>query len=303
MIDRKKKAMDMFGAVEWVTYDRGFITCPGINLHTSKNGKKDCRIITTGAPTIFCLHTTCSSVIEDSNLKFRRACGSGEKVEGRIFTFEEKQKMREAFVKKKMEFDLQSMGALSQATVFSSFAWEPADMWEDSPERLIDDPKEDWRLFLNIFNDEDVLWNGQAKDSGETWHTKNFLTVREWKEKGPKGNFTCPSTFKPGTFSRCNEDVLSRKFLVIESDIFSQKDICAVFNFCRKFMKLRAVVNTGGKSLHGWFDFPSVQVFDVLKQMFPSLGCDKALFTSSQPVRMPGVMRGKKIQSLLYLNL
>ncbi len=301
MINLSKIASDMFGAIEWVTSDRGFMECPGKSLHTGKNAKKDCRIITSGAPTIFCLHSSCYGMVEDANKRLRQAC-AGQEFKKRELTTEEKKAASEAFKKKKIDFDLQTLGATSKEIIFKHYEWPPADMWEESLIRAPEEPLEHWKLFLNLFNENEVVWNGDVTDSGYPLNIDNFRTVSEWRKVIPEGNFTCPAIFKEGSFSRSNENVVQRKFLVIESDVLNHDQICAVFNFCRKFMKLRAVVHTGGKSLHGWFDFPNDSKLEILKQLLPEFGCDPALLKSSQPVRMPGIMRGDKIQTLLYFN-
>jgi hypothetical protein len=104
--------------------------------------------------------------------------------------------------------------------------------------------------------------------------------------------------------------VLQKKFLVIESDILNKSQMGSVIAWCRQFMRLRAIVDTGGKSLHGWFDQPEPEIESELKLILPNLGrrgeqetLDSALFKPSQPCRLPGKTRGGKIQSLLYLDL
>ena len=64
-----------------------------------------------------------------------------------------------------------------------------------------------------------------------------------------------------------------------------------------------AVVDTAGKSLHGWFDFTDCEpVLDELRLVLPALKCDPKLFTASQPVRLPGAERDGKMQRLVYLS-
>jgi len=300
--NRQEIAEKLLGQIDWISSDRGFLKCPGESNHNGKTSKRDCRIIVSGAPTIFCFHTSCSDSVESANMHLRKAIGGQEFVK-KEFTFEEIEDFKEKQRQKKLEFDLQLFAGMKKEDIFNNYEWSPADLWEESPERLVDCPKTDSKLFLNLFDDHDVLWNGDVDDSGWPINRFNFKTASEWRKSEIKGNFTCPSLFREGSYSRSNENVVKRKYLVVESDKLNQEKICAVFKFCSQFMKLRAVVYTGGKSLHGWFDFPSDAVFQVLKQILPSLDCDQALFKPSQPVRMPGVPRGTKIQSLLYLKL
>jgi hypothetical protein len=86
-----------------------------------------------------------------------------------------------------------------------------------------------------------------------------------------------------------------------------------MINWCSQFMRLRAIVDTGRKSLHGWFDAPPPEVEAELKIILPNLGrraeakptLDPALFKLAQPCRLPGAWRepGKIRQALLYLDL
>lgn len=301
MVNVNQIAQDLFGSIDWITSDRGYMKCPGEVYHTGRTLKKDCRIITSGAPTIYCFHSSCSGMIEEANLKLRKAC-TGKEFEKKILTAEEVQAIREKQREKRIGFDLEMFSGVSKETIFNKWEWSPADMYEESPIGLDFDVEQDSRIFLtSLFNFEDVVWIGDVRDSGEPENSENFKTVYDWMFS-KKFNFTCPATFKKGVYSRSNENVLERKYLVIESDVLTQDQICAVFNFCRKFMNLRAVIYTGGKSLHGWFNFPSMPTIDILKQLLPPMGCDPALFKPAQPVRLPGVKRGEKMQSLLYLN-
>jgi hypothetical protein len=144
------------------------------------------------------------------------------------------------------------------------------------------------------------------REQTRTRYTGHFLTPTQWAEKivrdGVRWPLTCPSTFRPGTYSRCNEAVLHRRFLVIESDVLNKDEMCAVISRCRQFMELRAVVDTAGKSLHAWFDYPDDDAIAELKIILPAIGCDPALFKASQPCRLPGAPRGDKVQSLLWFD-
>ena len=80
--------------------------------------------------------------------------------------------------------------------------------------------------------------------------------------------------------------------------------IAAVFHWIRTKvgLPLRAIVDTAGKSLHGWFDYPPAAELDDLRIVLPELGCDPKMFGASQPCRMPGALRDGKMQTLIFLN-
>jgi hypothetical protein len=148
----------------------------------------------------------------------------------------------------------------------------------------------------------------------------HFLPVKRWlaMRQCPTGPLIGKETFHPGMTSRCKDAVLRMPFLVVESDVLTKPEMCAVLSWCRQSMKLRAIIDTAGKSLHGWFDRPAQSVVDELETILcgygkiipqtglreiPGFKCDKSVFTPSQPVRLAGARRGTKIQSLIYLDL
>jgi len=130
--------------------------------------------------------------------------------------------------------------------------------------------------------------------------------VSEWYQIGPvMGNYTCGSAFRPGTFRRSNEELEGRRFLVIESDTLSKDEVGAIFSYLRRRLRYRlhGIIDTGGKSLHAWFDAPPNRVFENrLKAGLEVFGCDPKVFTYSQPVRVPGAWREGKLQRLIWLR-
>jgi hypothetical protein len=183
-------------------------------------------------------------------------------------------------------------------------ATDLSELFEQSPTALRDGPESDWLLLLELFDPEDIVWIGDVRQSGPG-HASHFRPVSAWRKMAnAPGQFICPNTFRPGSYSRCNENIHQMKFLVVESDILSKSQTVAVFSWCRNFLNLRAIVDTAGKSVHGWFDFPrNPTVLDDLKIILPELHCDPALFRPSNPCRLPGARRGDKFQSLLWIDL
>jgi hypothetical protein len=265
-------------------------------------------------PTIFCVHASCRSAIEHANHELRSAIGkakfNGENTPSKRWrlTAEERERKREREVFQRLK--LRSGTALHQ--ILETFTTDPVEFFESSPIRLLDDPANDWRLLLQLLRRDDVLWIGDTKDSCDDeadyrrkeFCRRHFRPVTDWlNETQVPGQFICPNTFKPGVHSRSNDNLLDHRYLVIESDTLTKTQITAVFCWCRQFLSLRAIVDTAGKSLHGWFDYPTADQLQELKNILPQLGCDPALFKPSQPVRLPGAKRGNKTQSLLFLDL
>jgi hypothetical protein len=152
-----------------------------------------------------------------------------------------------------------------------------------APERSLQAQR---RLFLTtLFQPHDVLWMGEV-------FQKSFLTLEEWlKRPAIFGCFVSHCTFKPKSKSRCNDNVAERKYLVVESDELKPHEVMAVFRALEQHhgLTLRALVNTGGKSIHAWFKWEgdAGDWAAVLK----GYKCDPATLRPSQPVRLPGIIR------------
>lgn len=294
---------ELFPQVEWIDSEKGFMPCPGKHLHSNEGAKKDCQVKLNGAPTIFCFHQSCSAVIEEANYKMRFALWkeSSEGMEPAPLSDAEREKIRVQMQKKRDEEEWKSWAKSHRERILSKYAWNPIDAWHESPVTT-NDPAEDWRLLLSLYEPSDTVWIGEPTDSGMKAHADNFKKASRWLQDVPCGHFTCPAVFREGSFSRSNENVIKRPFLVIESDILTQDEMCSLTRWAQECMKLRAMLYTGGKSIHSWFDMPSDDLLEKLKITLPELGCDKALFKASQPVRLPGVMRGDKWQSLIWFN-
>lgn len=202
---------------------------------------------------------------------------------------------------------IESMASRQLPVVLKDFLWPLGDISDIQPELKEMAGVEQRRLFLStMFGPDDVLWIGNVFQSGERYRHL-FKTRDGWLEQPCiRGEFTSHCTFKHGTTSRCNEAVADRRYLVVESDRLTLDQSGAIFNWLATDGKLnlRAIVFSGGKSIHGWFDWPQGADFEELCAMLRGLSCDPATPRASQPVRLPGCIRhdSKKLQSLLLLN-
>jgi hypothetical protein len=75
-LDPRLAAARLHGPIEWQNEVSGFCRCPGEAMHTSGNGKKDCRVNVDGAPTIFCFHASCAAAVAEANRCLRRELGT-----------------------------------------------------------------------------------------------------------------------------------------------------------------------------------------------------------------------------------
>lgn len=327
---RQRIAAELLGDID----ESGFCTCPGAERHTGRTAPKDCRITLEGAPTVFCLHSSCRADVEEANHQLRSRIGKAE-AGGRIEPIQpEERAARERRAREKAAQEASERAQKEQAAailprILEGWAWDTPAMWQDSPGSLLWEDKPEWQTFLaGLYRPDDALWIGDTFDTGEPEHARHFRTVRDWLNvERPPGPLICPATFAAGAFSRCEASIESRFYVVLEGDAvlpeiaakaargeplsepekYSNQAACgAVINWLRHntALELRAVVDSGSKSLHGWFDCPDPGELDELKRLIPSLGFDPATLRPAQPVRLPGVMRpgARRWQRLLFLN-
>ncbi len=86
---RRRVAEAVLGRID----EGGFVKCPGQAHHTGRTARKDCRVRLDGAPTVFCVHTSCLSAVEEVNGRLRReiaiaesAAERGERTGPRVLT-------------------------------------------------------------------------------------------------------------------------------------------------------------------------------------------------------------------------
>ena len=296
-------AEQILGQIDWMTPSEGYCDCPGQNRHHNRSGRRDCAIYMDHVPTLYCVHTSCENIISATNKKLRDAILNGKPAGVRRMTEEDKTRKKERAENERLR--LRAAKALPQ--VLKKFAWPYKQIIADSPINVTGDESEHWKLLLQKFQPDDVVWIGDKFDSGRFEHASHFKTTKEWlKQPVAPAPFICPVAFKNTSCARSNENIVARRFLVVESDTLSRDEVGAVFNWMHTGcdLKLVAIIDTGGKSLHGWFEFEEDLLPD-LKTVLPAFQCDPKLFTASQPVRLPGALRdgvAGKYQKLVYLN-
>ena len=304
-------------------------------MHTSGNGKKDCRVNVDGAPTIFCFHASCATAVAQANRRLRRELGaspwelrlpdgrtvrSGDLLKSRMENGECRTEIvrREgtgsgAFGESALPDERRILetvrvnAARFKPDLFEFFRWPKAQILEESPLAVVDrEPDHQFRTWLGIWPADSTVWIGDVYSSGSPEHRTHFRSVAEWYQIGPvMGNFTCGSSFRPGCHSRRNENLNGHRFMVVESDTLSRDQVGAVFAYLnrRLHFTLHAIIDTAGRSLHGWFEAPRNRVVEErLKAGLVMFGCDPKVFTYSQPVRVPGAFRDGRLQRLIWLR-
>jgi len=147
-----------------------------------------------------------------------------------------------------------------------------------------------------LFPGGGFLCLGSDKNMGATWlrehwlgyeHSCQFIVPN--RMTGPKGHNS------DGEEScRCLENTGPREYLVIESDTGTDKaEQARLLSHLATKAPLTLVVDSGGKSLHGWFVCRNVPQHRVARFMQYAvwLGADHHLWVPCQWVRMPGGTR------------
>ncbi len=202
---------------------------------------------------------------------------------------------------------LQAVADRFKPELFEKFRWPFEQIISDSPLLVHQrDAEDQFRTWLRLWPAHCHVWIGDVFSSGKPEHRTHFRPVAEWYQIGPvMGNFTCGSAFKPGSFQRSNANCDGTRFLVVESDTLTKDEIGAVFAYMnnRLHFNLHAIIDTAGKSLHGWFDAPNNRLIETrLKAVLHVFGCDPKLFTYSQPVRVPGAYRDGRLQRIVWVR-
>ncbi len=329
---RRQIAESLLGTID----SRGYCRCPGADLHTNKSAPRrdrpgrDCRVYLEpsdrnprGVPSIRCVHTSCQQVVEETQHRLRSEIAKYELKRAKDAGYEmpaprRKRRTREEIEREKADRQRAALAIRSQLALDRIVAeeWHRADMWEASDE-IPEDPLDQARALLSLFRPGDIVWCGEHKDTisledqkdpKECWRlervkaTRPFRRALEWIEQAElPGPRICPSSFKAGLLARSNESVLARRFIVVEHDQLSIAQQSAALRWLWKEcgLKLRAIVFTGGKSLHGWFECPSPMQLEELQiilcgfkrpgeGLIGGMGFDPATFVPSQTYRVPG---------------
>lgn len=308
-IRRKEIAAEILGEIHWIDETHGYCRCPGIQHHSGKNHKQDCRVYIDQVPTVDCFHESCQNQIGEANRNLRSAIGKEEAacgVDVGKISRGPLDPAREVLIQKALYL---------RRCLQADYGWPLAEIKAASnpPEH----PVSQRFNLMTMFEPLDWVWNGHIFESGKPHHHHRFKPVTEWawlcNQEDSSGcdpvefssvfrEYVVPSAFQRGSFARTRENLVGPRFLVVESDILSKDQVGAVFRWLGTLLTLRTIIDTGGKSLHGWFDYPGEDLLKELMVILPILGCDRKMFNPAQPCRMPGVIRGNtgKLQEMIY---
>jgi hypothetical protein len=293
--DKQKVAEEIVGGpIEWED-DRGYFTCPMMETHTTPTKDNHSVVYLDDVPTFYCWHTSCLEWYENANLVLRQSCDGRSPEERRAGKQQRKGRQEAYFRALKIKSEREE--------IYATYNWDaifesPLSSWDS------------WAAFLELWSPDDVIWVGDFCDTGAGRGGTHFRRVEDWHTNpiNLRGSrFTCASIFLPSTVDRINKAVKETKYLVVEFDSLDQdkgenrRKGAALLNYLRQSLDLRMVVDSGNKSLHGWFEM-NEKITEERRSFLRQLGADINAMRPSQPVRLPGAIRDNgNVQAILWL--
>jgi hypothetical protein len=179
-------------------------------------------------------------------------------------------------------------------------------------------------LLKNLFLADEIIGVQHVSKEGATLMVVEDLDHLHPHPSLDQFKFLNPSTFKqiegawipdPETggkklSTRCNANVASRPYMLLEMDSKDEKTVQQFSSFAMglsKFIPLKMVVDTGNKSLHFWFDARAAAQaeVDAIFVIACLYGADKQMAVRSQVARMPNVTaagEGRSAQRVVYFD-
>jgi hypothetical protein len=201
---------------------------------------------------------------------------------------------------------------------------DEVDLWEMSPIRIDWPPEEDTAYFLSaMFEPLDFLFIGERLEPGIIG--RNIRTAKDWIDYFQSGGKTAPfiivnpltgmaapkKTGDGETF-RGDGNITSFRYCLVEFDNLTREEQIRFWTSKEvKELPIAALVDSGGKSIHGWIKALNINSMNdwqreirqkLYEQGLIPLGVDSACSNPSRLSRLPGHLRDKKYQRILWLN-
>ena len=194
---------------------------------------------------------------------------------------------------------------LEQIEAASASGFGVVDLWEQSPVRWDDATPRTSELLGRLFGGDPWVCIGSNTDFF-TERLSKIIKPEQYPQIVPSPMLDKYGTTQDG---RRSQHTLSntgpRRFLVLEFDGIDRDTQAAVLLHLAERAPLAMVVDSGGKSLHGWF-FVAGKNDEQLRPFFRmacGLGADPATWLRSQFVRMPDGRRDNgNRQHVLFFN-
>lgn len=201
-----------------------------------------------------------------------------------------------------------------------------ADLWEDSPVRLLDEPAGDAVLLLkNLYDESDFIWMADRHEAGTP---STIRPVCEWISLIKAGGTMVPPFFiinpltgmpaakksGDGITYRGDDNIKQFRYCMAEYDNLDREDQIKFWSACK--LPIRALIDSGNKSIHAIIDIQKLANVQNLTdwsahikgrlytQILVPMGVDAACSNPARLSRLPGHYREEKQawQRLLWLS-
>ena len=307
--------------------------CPGADRHSTPSAAADCRLFLGygdqgQSPGAYCLHSSCKGVLDGMNQAFREKIFSGmPNKDNRVAGWNEgvakaPRREVESWIPKYEEARLR--GAVRNVPEGIGKEWFMArsaiDPRKVTPGEFLEHvfrPGERAMVFTEFKGPGDFLWEAGrggyrlAKERGVKAVRSTLPTGGPdgvWYLSNPIDGQWHPNPRQQGKFSRRSaESVTAWRHVVLESDV---ADHALWLRFLAMVpVPVVAIYSSGGKSWHALVrvDMPDKPAFDTYlrndaKRVLPVFGADAGAMTPVRLTRLPGCMRGNRLQELIYLR-
>lgn len=293
-------ARGMFPSADWDGDHLAFVQCPGIDLHTGSNGRKDCRLtINDGRPpTLFCVHQSCSDILAQRNKAMRSAIG---KLKSATQTGNHARAGMAPVTSAPRASTATPTRAMAQpVTTRVPLAAAPL------PAALADGQ----RLHLETCFDatELVAVVRGVGPAGKPLNIGDIMPPVPLVDDHDNGTFVRVNPMRIG--GRGDADVTAWRHCLIECDQAPLELQWAAIQASR--LPVAVVVHSGGRSVHAWVrvDASTAEEFrqraaaaaDALDK-FDGIKVDRSALNPSRWARLAGRRRGDAMQELLAVNI
>lgn len=320
----RELAEEMLNDVNWLSSTEARVECPGSSSHS--DGKPDAYLYIDCVPTIHCFHQTCRSKVEGFNEEFRQEARLRERAAGitwkptkdELAKWQAERSAREVAARKEKRI-LTYAREQMLPNILSRYT-RPLDEWVKQSPHPVPSRRSFTHLkpFLEALPPDENIWiGGRKSDTGHRWHKRHFAPAADWVQRlGNRGGlsvdwqYICPSCFVPAR-NLCNRSawaVRYRRLLVLEADALDPKPMVnkikmgAIAEWLRLEcydeyqLRLFALVDSGNKSLHAWFSWPSCppEQWEHLTTVLRGLGLDPHTWGLASCARLPGVLRQRE---------
>lgn len=299
------------GECEWRGAE-AFIKCPGLRMHTTPSGPRDCKVICERVgdlrPGIYCFHSSCDAVLRTMNRSLRSALGKAAPSQRHAFAAPAPRPAPPAV------YDAEALrrfavpcAGFDEACFAARSAIAPDLCTPVSFLHALYQPGENVLIFTTFKSQGQHVWkhhgtpyDARGLDGFRTGHADGVWFLINPTDAVMKRNAN-------GIRSRRSQDnITAWRYWLLESDKAPADQWLAALS--RLPQRIAAIYSSGGRSIHALIRADAVSKTNLdeeiqkHKSLFVTIGADPAAMSAVRLSRLPQCERGNKVQRLIYLN-